>query len=181
MNGSCSDCGDSFWCILMPLCLSASLVHAFSAKLNTKSVETLDCRSKRSRASLYRLESISFFMVGDNETFDKHLDFDWTKWQTRRMSMIYKRQIQRDRQKRQDEFGKAIDMRMKSDFDCVSYGKCSDAKRQVTHCVFTEYLGKTNDTQFNFHGWQSEGIACNSTRFLMKVSREGARCQCAKW
>jgi hypothetical protein len=68
----------------MPRSLSASLVHAFSAKLNAKSVEMLDCRSKRSRASLYRLESISFFMVGckfigdddDVETFNKHLDFD---------------------------------------------------------------------------------------------------------
>jgi hypothetical protein len=68
----------------MPRSLSASLVHAFSAKLNAKSVETFDCRSKRSSASLYRLESINFFMTGCNfivgdddvETFDKHLDFD---------------------------------------------------------------------------------------------------------
>jgi hypothetical protein len=59
-------------------------VHAFSAKLNAEFVETLDWRSKSSRASLYRLESINFFMVGCNfmggdddvEMFDKHLDFD---------------------------------------------------------------------------------------------------------
>jgi hypothetical protein len=68
----------------MPRSLSANLVHAFSAKLNVKSVETLDCRSKRSSASLYRLESINFFMVGFNvmiddddvENFDKQLVFD---------------------------------------------------------------------------------------------------------
>jgi hypothetical protein len=68
----------------MPRSLSASLVHAFSAKLNAESVEMLGCRSKRSRTSLYRLESINCFMVGckfigdddDVETFDKHLDFD---------------------------------------------------------------------------------------------------------
>jgi hypothetical protein len=68
------------------------------------------------------------------------------------MSMIYKRQIQQDRQKRRDEFGKAIDMRMKSDSDCVSYGKCSDAERQVTRCVFIEYMVETSDIQFNLHG-----------------------------
>jgi hypothetical protein len=176
MNGFCSDCGDSFRWILMPRSLSASLVHAFSAKLNTASVETFDCRSKRSRASLYRLASINFFMVGDNETFEKHLDFNWTKWQTRRMSIIYKRQIQRDKRKRQDELDKIIVIRMKSDSDYVFYGKCSDAKRQVTHCVFIEYTVERSDTQFNLHRWQSECIACNSTHFLMKVSREGARC-----
>jgi hypothetical protein len=60
----------------MPRSLSASLVHAFSAKLNAESVEMLGCRSKRSRTSLYRLESINCFMVCDNETFDKHLDLD---------------------------------------------------------------------------------------------------------
>jgi hypothetical protein len=68
----------------MPRSLSASLVHAFRAKLNAKYVETFECRSKKPRASLYRLESINFFMVGCNfmgseddvETFDKHLDFD---------------------------------------------------------------------------------------------------------
>jgi hypothetical protein len=59
-------------------------VHAFSAKLNVESVETLDCRSKRPRASLYRLEPINFFMDGFNvitgdddvDTFHKHLDVD---------------------------------------------------------------------------------------------------------
>jgi hypothetical protein len=60
----------------MPRSLSASLVHAFRAKLNAESGETLDCRSNISRASLYRLESINFFMVGDNGTFEKHLDLD---------------------------------------------------------------------------------------------------------
>jgi hypothetical protein len=60
----------------MPRSSSASLVHAFSTKLNAMSVETLDCRSKRSSASLYRLESIITFMIADNETFEKHLDFN---------------------------------------------------------------------------------------------------------
>jgi hypothetical protein len=180
MNGSCSNCGDSFWWILMPRCVSANFVHAFSAKLNAESVETLDCRSKRSRASLYRLASINFFMVGDNETFEKHLDLDWTTLQTRRRSIISKKRSNGTGERDKMNLTMVIHIRMASYSDWVSYEKCAEAKRQVTRCVFIEYIVETNDTQLNLHGWQCEGIVYISTRYLTKVSREGARCKCAK-
>jgi hypothetical protein len=40
----------------------------------------------------------------------------------------------------------AMHIRMASDSDCVSYEKCSDAKREVTHCVFIEYIAETDGT-----------------------------------
>jgi hypothetical protein len=182
MNGSCSDCDNSFWWILIPRSLSTSLVHAFSAKLNAESVETLDCWSKRSSASSYRLESIYFFMIGDNETFEKHLDFDWTTWQRRRMSIIYKKKIKRNRRKRQIELEKIIDIGMASYSDCVSYEKCSEAKRQVTplcvHGIHSQ--DKRYTVQLTrIRKWRHS--ACIPTRCSMKVSREGASCECAKW